>query len=303
MPEPQLTFPLKPKRRLAGLAYGPISSARRGTGSDVAGSRPYRRGDDVKAIDWAASARLSRARGKEEFVVREHFADEAPRIVVLCDRSPSMSLYPPGWPWLDKPAAVRSVLRLVGDSARDAQGYLGYLDHGAGEPLWRPPTSQRTLRELGGDRPFGAPSDAVARGLEELVRHRRDVPPGTFVFVVSDFLQPPSHEVWLRVLSRRLDAIPVVVQDPVWEQSFPDVSGVVVPFADPATGKTVYAELTASEVAARRRANEGRRTSLLRELRGLDLEPVLVEASGVHEVFRSFLAWVDRRRSARGRLR
>ena len=294
MAEPQLTFPLKPKRRVAGLAYGTIHSTRRGLGSDVAGSRPYRRGDDVKAIDWAASARLSRARGQDEFVVREHFADEAPRIVVVCDRAPSMSLYPPGWPWLDKPAAVRSVLRLVGDSALAAQGYLGYLDHAA----WRPPTSQRTLRELE-SRPFEAPADAVSRGLEELVRHRRDVPAGTFVFVVSDFLRPPPRELWLRVLGRRLDAIPVVVQDAVWEQSFPAVAGVVMPFADPASGKTVLAELTRSEVAARRRENEQRRATLLRELRGLDLEPVLVESSGLHDVLRSFLAWVDRRRARR----
>ena len=295
MPEPHLTFPLKPKRRLAGLAYGTIHSARRGLGSDVAGSRLYRRGDDVKAIDWPASARLSRARGRDEFVVREHFADEAPRVVVLCDRAPSMSLYPPGWPWLDKQAAVRSVLRLVGDSTLAAQGYVGYLDHVAADPLWRPPTSQRTLRELEA-RPFEAPADAVALGLEKLIRHRRDVPAGTFVFVVSDFLRPPPRSLWLRVLARRLDAIPVVVQDQVWEQSLPDVSGVVVPFADPASGRTVLAELTGGEVEQRRRENEKRRATLLRELRGLDLEPVLIESSGLHDVFRSFLAWVDRRR-------
>jgi uncharacterized protein (DUF58 family) len=300
MTEPRLTFPLKPKRRVAGLAYGAISSSRRGTGSDVAGSRPYRRGDDVKAIDWAASARLSRARGRDEFVVREHFAEEAPRIVVVCDRSPSMSLYPPGWPWLDKPAAVRAVLRLVSDSALAAQGYVGYLDHADGAQHWRPPTSQRTLRELG-ERPFGAPADALALGLEELVRHRRDAPAGTFAFVVSDFLRPPPRELWLRAIARRLDLVPVVVQDRIWEQSFPDVSGVVVPFADPATGRPAYAALSAREVATRRRENEERRARLLRELRGLDLEPVLVDASDLHDVFRSFLSWVDRRRSVRGR--
>jgi uncharacterized protein (DUF58 family) len=299
--EPRLTFPLKPKRRLAGLAYGTIHSARRGTGSDIAGSRPYRRGDNVRSIDWAASARLSRARGLDEFVVREHFADEAPRIVVLCDRSPSMSLFPPGWPWLEKPAAVRAVLRLVGDSALAVQGYVGYLDHATGEPSWHPPTSQRALRDLDLARPFGAPHDAVARGLEELVRRRRDVPAGTFVFVVSDFLRPPPRELWLRVVARRLDAIPVVVQDPVWEQSFPDVSGIVLPLREPERGRIAYAELTRAEAGARRRANEERRSLLVRELRGLDLEPVLVDSSDLYGVFRSFLAWADRRRSARGR--
>jgi uncharacterized protein (DUF58 family) len=300
VPEPQLTFPLKPKRRLVGLAYGVMHSTRRGVGSDIAGSRPYRPGDDVKAIDWPASAKLSRARGSDEFIVREHFADEAPRVVVLCDRRPSMSLFPAGWPWLQKPEAVRSILRLIGDSALAAQAYVGYLDHGSGTTLWKPPTGQRTLHELDADRPFQAPPDALSRGLEELIRHRRDVPAGTFVFVVSDFLGSPSRSLWLRVLTRRWDVIPVVVQDPVWEQSFPDVGGIVIPFAEPKTGRPAYAELTRGEAAERRHANEQRRADLVRMLRGLDLEPVLVERSDVRSVFSAFLAWVDQRRTTRG---
>ena len=301
MPQPRLIFPLKPKRRLVGLAYGAIHSARRGTGSDVAGSRPYRRGDDVKTIDWPASAKLSRARGLDEFVVREHYADEAPRIVVHCDRRPSMSLYPPGWPWLEKPRAINAVLRLIGNSTQAVQGYVGYLDHGSGESRWMPPQSQRTLDELELERPFRAPRDALERGLEELIRHRRDVPAGTFVFVVSDFLDLPSRALWLRVLARRWDVIPVVVQDPVWEQSFPDIGGIVIPFIDPATGKTSHVELTRAEALERRHAHERRRADLLRTLRGFDLEPVLVETSDVRTVFDAFLSWSDRRRSGRGR--
>ena len=52
-----------------------MHSARRGTGSDVAGSRRYVPGDDVKAIDWASSARLSSARGADEFVLRELYRE------------------------------------------------------------------------------------------------------------------------------------------------------------------------------------------------------------------------------------
>jgi uncharacterized protein (DUF58 family) len=298
--EQQLTFPLRPKRRLAGLAYGAMPSTRRGVGSDVAGSRPYRPGDHMKLIDWAASAKLSRARGHDEFVVREHFADEAPRVVVLCDRKPSMSLYPAGWPWLEKPVAVRAILRAIAESALAAQAYVGYLDHAEQGPLWEPPKSQRTLLELDLERPFRAPADAVARGLEELLRHRRDVPAGTFVFVVSDYIGPAARDLWLRAVARRWDLIPVVVQDPVWEQSFPDVSGIVLPFADPETGRAGYTELTAVEVAERRQANESRRARLVRTLRGLDLEPVLVEHSDERSVFSAFLSWVDRRRAVRG---
>ena len=300
MPAPQLTFPLRPKRRLVGLAYGTMHSTRRGVGSDIAGSRPYRPGDSMKLIDWSASAKLSRARGGDELVVRVHYADEAPRVVILCDRRPSMSLFPAGWPWLEKPQAVRTVLRLIADSAIAAQAYTGYLDHAAGAPFWEPPKSQRTLHELEFDRAFRAPADALTCGLEELLRHTRDTPAGTFVFVVSDFLAPPSRELWLRVLARRWDVVPVVVQDPVWEQSFPDVGGIVIPFADPVMGRPAYAELTRREAEERRRANEARRARLVRMLRGLDLEPVLVDRSDLRSVFASFMVWVERRRAIRG---
>ena len=85
-------FPLVPRRRVIGLAFGGVRSARRGIGSDVASTREYHPGDDVGWMDWAASAKLSAARGDDEFIVRERFADEAPRVVVLCDRRPSMSI-------------------------------------------------------------------------------------------------------------------------------------------------------------------------------------------------------------------
>jgi uncharacterized protein (DUF58 family) len=300
VPEPQLTFPLKPRRRVVGLAYGMVHSSRRGVGSDVAGSRPYRAGDSVKRIDWSASAKLSRARGGDEFVVREHYAEEAPRVVVLCDRRPSMSLFPPGWPWLEKPEAMRVALRLIADSALAAQAYSGYLDHGSGSSFWLAPKHQRTLHELDFDRPFRAPAEALTRGLEELLGHTRDLPAGTFVFVVSDFLAPPPRDLWLRVLARRWEVVPVVVQDPTWEQSFPEIGGIVVPFADPEWGRPAYAELSRRQAAARRDANEVRRAGLLRTLRGLDLEPVLVDRSDLRGVFAAFLAWVDRRRAARG---
>jgi uncharacterized protein (DUF58 family) len=278
-----------------------MHSTRRGTGSDVAGSRSYRPGDDMKLIDWAASAKLSRARGHDEFVVREHYAEEAPRVIVLCDRRPSMSLFPPGWPWLEKPEAVRVIVQLIADSALAAQAYTGYLDHGAGTPFWRPPTSQQTLHELDLHSPFGAPPDALTRGLEELLRHRRDIPAGTFVFVVSDFLAPPPRAVWLRVLARRWDVIPVVVQDLVWEQSFPEVGGIVLPFAHPGTGKPASGALTRREAAEFRHANEARRAELVRTLRALDMEPVLIERSDLRTAFAAFLSWADRRRSTRAR--
>ena len=86
-------FPLVPRRRLVGLPFGDLASRRRGHGSDVIGTRPYEIGDPVSTIDWFATARLSAASGRDEFIVRDHAADEAPRVVIVCDRRPAMGIY------------------------------------------------------------------------------------------------------------------------------------------------------------------------------------------------------------------
>jgi hypothetical protein len=295
-----VTFPLIPRRRVLGLPFGGLSSARRGQGSDVAGSRPYQPGDDIDRIDWAASARLSLARGTDEFVVREHFAEEAPRVVVLCDRRPTMSLFGERSPWLHKPEAIRQAIRLIDDSASAARGLVGYLDEAEGEPYWRPPRSERELGRIDLDRPFAAPLGTVARGLGHLVEQRRDLPAGTFVFVLSDFHEEPSRDDWLHALERRLEIVPVVIQDPVWEQSFPRVHGAALPLRDAATGRRDLAYLTEPEVAARREANELRLRRLLHGFRALDMDPVLVSSHAWRDVVHAFLTWADQRLFTRG---
>jgi uncharacterized protein (DUF58 family) len=301
VPGPASVFTLVPRRRLIGLSFGGMHSARRGRGSDVAGSRPYQPGDDIHAIDWPASARLSSARGSDEFVVRESYAEEAPRVVVVIDHRPSMALYEPPLPWLSKPAAMSLAAHLVLDSAIATRGYLGYLDFAEGEARWSPPRSQRDLPELREERPFTAPDDVLERSFEYLAIHRRALPAGAFVFVFSDFLVSPPDRVWIDALEHRWDIVPVVIQDPVWEQSFPDVAGIVVPLADPATGRVSYVRLSRREVDERREANERRFESLLRALEGLDLQPVVLSSADAGEMLSAFLAWSEWRQALKGR--
>lgn len=295
------TFPLVPRRRVLGLPFGGLHSLRRGLGSDVASSRPYQPGDDVDRIDWNASAKLSLARGTEEFVVREHFAEEAPRVVVLADRRPSMSVFAGGWPWLSKPEALLAATTLIGDSTVAARGLFGSFDEADGQPSWDPPRSSHLAVPAASDRPFAAPEDTLERGLRHLVEQRRDLPAGSFVFVLSDFLAPPPREAWLQALERRWEIVPVVVQDPTWEQSFPDVGGAVLPFADPKTGSVSLVRIPARDASARREANESRYRDLVRGLRALDLDPVLVSSHDRRDVVYAFLTWADQRLFTRGR--
>ncbi len=304
MPPSERTFRLVPRRRLIGLSFGAMHSARRGMGSDVAGSRPYRTGDDVDAIDWNASARLSSARGSDEFIVREHFADEAPRVVLLCDLRPEMALYPAGLPWLSKPAAMRHAVELICESAVLSHGFVGYLDYATGEPFWQPLQSGRELRRLE-DRhlewpAFEAPPGTLELGFAYLVEHRFALPAGSFFFVLSDFVTSPPEEAWQRVLERNWDVVPVVIQDPTWEQSFPEASGILVPLADPRSGRVTEVRLSEREALGRRQANERRLRELIGGFRDLGLDPVLISSSDRDTTLSAFLAWAEQRLRGHG---
>src|SRR5207247_6348922 len=129
-------------------------------------------------------------------------------------------------------------------------------------PLWRPPNGLRESRLLKESHllwpEFKAPEENLTRALEHLGRLRGGLPPGSFVFVLSDFLVAPPPAVWTAVLERRWDVVPVVVQDPTWETSFPAVGGGVVPLADAATGRPLRVRLPRLEGHGRRRRH-GRR--------------------------------------------
>ncbi len=303
MTNARLIFPLVPRRRFIGLSFGTMRSLHRGSGTDVAGSRPYRPGDDMDAIDWAASARLSTAKGSDEFVVRERFAEQAPKVVIVCDRRPQMSSFASPLPWLDKPLAARRVIELILASAGAAGGFVGYLDYADGDPHWRQPKGDRKMIELQDQRlwssEYDGPSDWLERSVEHLAGHPRAVTPGTFVFVLSDFIPVASQELWLTALEHGWDVVPVVIQDPTWEQSFPDISGIVVSLRDPQTGRVVPVRLTRKEAAARRSANEARTFDLLETFRLLDIDHVVVSSSDQADVLTQLLLWTSLRRTRR----
>lgn len=296
------TFPLIPRRRVLGAAFGGVRSSRRGSGSDVAGSRTYQIGDDVAWIDWPSSARLSAARDSEEFIVHELFADESPRVVVIADRSSSMGIVASPMRRLDKPQALLAAIDLIGRSAHSARSLTGYVDHAEGEVYWRPPRSARNAEPGAFERPFRAPARAVTLALDHLHAHRRELPTQAFVFIVSDFFEPPEPDVWQRALEQRWELVPVVVQDPVWEASFPDVGGITVAYADATKGGVVPVYLTRQEAARQRLANEARSAELTGFFRTLGLEPVQIHSAHPGDVLASFLRWADLRVMARGAL-
>ena len=301
-PRERQTFPLVPRRRPVGLPFGDLPSRRRGHGSDIIGTRPYEIGDAVATIDWFASARLSAATGRDEFIVRDRAADEAPRVALVCDRRPAMGLFEPPLPWLSKSRALTEAVASIVASTIAARADVASLDYAGEKPYWLPPGRRDVpwlVAERQNEASFEAPEDNVAQGLAYLGRLRSDLPPGSFVFVLSDFLVPPAADAWLDASGHGWDVVPVVIQDPTWEQSFPDVAGVVVPLADPRDGSVRIVRLSRREVEERSAANEARLRALLDEFTSLGLEPVLLGTSDPHAIDRTFVEWAEARRQTR----
>src|SRR5207247_6334443 len=117
--------------------------------------------------------------------------------------------------------------------------------------------------------------DGLARSLALLVRRRAALPVGTFVFVVSDFIEPPPARLWRLLGSLGWDVTPLVVQDPVWEQSFPRVDGVVLPFSEPGSSARSEIWIGARDAERLRAANERRLAETIGGFRRLGLDPVV----------------------------
>ncbi len=297
------TFPLVPRRRrLVGLPFGEQPSRRRGAGGDVIGTRAYEAGDPVTTIDWNATARLSVASGRDEFVVRDRSADEAPRVVILCDRRPAMSVFPSSLPWLDKPRAIVEITAAVAASAIAARSDVASLDFASGDPHWLPPGLRDQawlVAERQREAPFDAPEDTLEQAFAFLGTHRRSLPAGTFVFVLSDFLVSPPGAAWVEALAHGWDLVPVVVRDPTWEQSFPAVGGVGLPVVEPGGGDVSLVRLSVREAARRRANNEERQRQLILELESLGLEPVVIGTSDPAAIDQAFVEWAELRKQRR----
>jgi uncharacterized protein (DUF58 family) len=299
-------IPLYPRRRLLGSAYGVATSVRRGGRADIASSRPYRPGDHFRTIDWKSSARLSSSRQSDEFVVRERFADEMPAVVVVVDRRPEMALYPPDLPWLQKPAALRAAARVLVASALNQRALVAYLD----DTRWEPPSAQASAWSGGlqerldmfFDAGFDAPEDTVERSLDFLVSQRSSLPIGSFVFVLSDFIAPTPPEAWAHAVDHGWDVVPVIIQDPLWEQSFPQIDGVLISLEDARGTGPRRVRLGADEVAAQRAENESRLMEIREHFIRLDLDPIVLSVDDEDAVHATLLEWTQARLSSRGLL-
>ncbi|MEU8298163.1 DUF58 domain-containing protein [Micromonospora sp. NPDC048909] len=231
-------------RRLNGLLHGQYRGLLPGPGSEPAGSREYRPGEDeVRRMDWAVTARTSVPH------IRQVDADRELTTWLLVDASPSMEF---GTAELDKRELSVAAVAAIGFLTAGVGNRLGaQLLTPAGLRRF-PARSGRThllslLRALlaaprtGGydeaTAPLAPPDLAGALAAVHRVAAQRGL-----VVVVSDFLDglpddpdhPPPWERTLRRLGVRHQVLAVEVTDPR-ELELPDVG--LVTLVDPETGR------------------------------------------------------------------
>jgi uncharacterized protein (DUF58 family) len=228
------------RRRLDGLLHGSYPGLLPGLGSEPAGSREYRAGEDeVRRMDWAVTARTTVPHARTVETDRELAT------WVLVDLTAGMDF---GTAEFEKRELAVAAVAAVGFLTAGTGNRLGaYLLSGSGVRRF-PARAGRTpllglLRSLLGT-PRGAPSPGGASlaGAAEAL-HRTAIRRG-LVVVVSDFLDgldddglgpgAPAWEQPLRRLAGRHQVLCVQVGDPR-ELELPDVG--LLTLVDPETGR------------------------------------------------------------------
>ncbi|SCF18783.1 Protein of unknown function DUF58 [Micromonospora matsumotoense] len=230
-------------RRLDGLLQGQLRGLLPGPGSELAGSREYRPGEDeVRRMDWAVTARTTVPH------VREVDADRELTTWLLVDASPSMEY---GTAELDKRELSVAAVAAVGFLTAGTGNRLGAQVLSTDGLRRFPARSGRThllslLRTLlhapradaePPTTPPAGPDLAAALAAVQRTAVRRGL-----VVVVSDFLDglPDDHDApapWeptLRRLAARHQVLAVEVTDPR-ELELPDVG--LITLVDPETGR------------------------------------------------------------------
>jgi uncharacterized protein (DUF58 family) len=214
-------------RRPDGLLQGDHPGLLPGPGSEVAETRPYVIGDDVRRMDWNATARTTVPH------VRLTLADRELTTWIVLDASASMDF---GTARMEKRDLAVGAAASVAFLTERAGNRLGAQITGPQGIRRIPPRTGRrhllTILRAALDRPRVAPGAAgstLAEGLREL----RVLPARGLVAVVSDFLET-GWERPLRTVAHRHQVLAVETVDPR-EMELPDVGLLTV--VDPETGR------------------------------------------------------------------
>jgi len=201
------------RRPVASKLAGPTQSVVRGRGMELEDLRAYQPGDDVRHMEWRATARSGRP-------ITKVFREERQRLVYLVlDRGPSMAF---GTRREIKAATAARAAALLAFGALARQERLaGLICNGDGDldfPATR--TLDGVLRLLAAAvAPIGAVINGAGTMADALHQLDRAAERGSAIYLISDFHSfGVRQQPVLRHLGERCDLTALQVIDPAEEQ-------------------------------------------------------------------------------------
>lgn len=269
-------------RRLHGLRQGQHTSVLRGQGLDLADLREYQPHDDVRHIDWHATARLQQPHVRvfhDDRDLAAWFVLDASASSAFGSTGQSMQRVAQGYVGIVARLLLRQGNRVGAIVHTGQPGGMQVLPPKAGQgQLWRltqvltavisntprytsqtrptrkQPNSPHVGQQIGQQtgqqkgqqtgRPTGQQTDlaGMLRDAAHLVRSR------SAVFVVSDFIAQPGWEAALGQLALRHDVIAVHLIDPM-QRELPNLG--LLPMRDPETGEQLWVDTANPQLRAR----------------------------------------------------
>jgi len=188
------------RRLLSGSLIGDTRSAIKGTGFEFDQIREYQPGDDVRFIDWRASARMNKT------LIKQYIEERTRTIMLAVDVSGSSFFGSSEQLRHDVLAQIASVLALVTEYSKDQVGLLLFSDE---VEQYIPPSRGRhhihtIMQTVFAYKPKYTRT-SVKSALERLAKLKRK---DTMAFVISDFIDE-GFDRELGVAARMYDLIAI----------------------------------------------------------------------------------------------
>jgi uncharacterized protein (DUF58 family) len=265
-------------RRLEGLLQGDYRSPARGDGLDLADLREYQFHDDVRRMDWNATARMDTP------YVRDYIEDREIPVWLLLDMSPSMAFEGVS---VSKHTVLAEFTTLMCRLMLGRGNRAGAIIFSGKVDRTIPSRGGRhqllhILNAMASYRPTPGATDLaqVLKDAAAIVRRR------SLIFVVSDFISAPGWEKALSRLAMRHDVVAVRLTDPL-ETRLPDVGFLT--FQDAESGEQLFVDTHNRGFRARFAAAADARDATLRaafERSGVDVMELATEDDVVDALMR-----------------
>jgi len=259
-------------RRVGGRMTGDHRGSGLGLGLDLDRLRPYEAGDDIRRIDWNATARSLVP------MIREDVPDRQLTAWLLLDTSASMHF---GTADRRKADVAEGAALVIGRFVSRRSDRLGVVTYGGGREAVMPPAAGRNgmlglLRALEIEsREEGPPDSSLSRALHAVATSRTTA---GLVAIISDFRGPLDWRSALTTVAGRHSVLAIEIVDPR-EDELVDVGELTL--IDPETGRSLRVDTSDHRLrTAFGAAASAERAGVAAEFRRLGIRHIRLSTQG-----------------------